>query len=343
MADIIQNRLENFEDTVRGAQMPADERNRYSRYCDFIYYPSTVTPGLMLAMRICKPERPSYILATTHGWHMTIPPFEEFDNAFSDYLYVEVDMRGRSYSQGKPDCNGWELYDVIDAVEYVKKHYADYIIDPDVIYFDAGSGGGGNAMALAGKFPDYFAHISALCGISDYALWYDGDSEVGEFRDELDIWVGPRSNDEAYRSRSGLTFVRNLCSPMCIVHGETDIRVPSEHSRRFIAAAKAAGHGDNIRYWQIPGVGTQAHWGNATQEQLDYIDTFCEEGRRENRKPVSIPRRGIMTVGGYLFTKHFSVVLQSLDSVAQVEYDLDTGHLEVTDAPVAHTAFRITE
>lgn len=338
MDNVFQNRLENFEDTVRGAQMPVDERNRYSRYCDFIYYPSSITPGLTLAMRVCKPERPGYILATTHGWHMTIPAFEEYPHAVSDYLYVEVDMRGRAYSEGTPDCNGWELYDVIDAVEYVKKHYAEYITDPDTVYFDAGSGGGGNAMAIACKFPDYFAHVSALCGISDYALWHDGDSELGEFRDELDIWIGPRSHEEAYRSRSGAALVQNLCAPMCIVHGETDIRVPSEHSRKFIAAAEAAGHGDKIRYWEIPGVGTREHWGNATPQQLERIAQFCEEGRCANRTPVSIPRRGCMAVGGYLFTKHFSVILQDLDCVAQVEYDLDTGRLEVTGAAVAHTA-----
>ena len=84
MDNVFQNRLENFEDTVRGAQMPVDERNRYSRYCDFIYYPSSITPGLTLAMRVCKPERPGYILATTHGWHMPIPAFEEYPHAVSD-------------------------------------------------------------------------------------------------------------------------------------------------------------------------------------------------------------------------------------------------------------------
>ncbi len=340
MSADIQERLQHYEDTVRGAQMPVDERNRYSRYCDFIYYPSTRDPGTMLAMRVCKPEKPGFILATTHGWHMTIPSFEEYDRAQSDYLYVEVDMRGRAHSQGAPDCNGWELYDIIDAIEYTKRAYAEYILDPEVVYFDAGSGGGGNAFALAGKFPDYFAHISALCGISDYALWYDND-RVGEFRDELNIWIGPREKETAYRSRSGLALVENLCAPMCIVHGETDVRVPSEHARRFVAAAQAAGHGDLVQYWEIPGVGTQEHWGNATPEQLALIDSFCEDGRRANRSPVSIPRKGCMTVGGYLFTKGFSVILQDPDAVARVEYDLDAGHLEVTGAAVARTAFHV--
>ena len=337
MPPVISERLDRYEDTIRDAEMPVDERNRYSRYCDFIYYTSSRTPDIKLAMRVCKPEKPGYILATTHGWHMTIPAFEDYSEAQSEYLYVEVDMRGRAFSQGKPDCNGWELYDIIDAVEYVRQFYAEYILDPSVVYFEAGSGGGGNAFAIAGKFPDYFAHISALCGISDYAQWYDNDT-VGEFRDELDVWVGPRENDTAYRSRSGLTLAENLCSPMCIVHGETDIRVPSEHSRRYIAAAQAAGHGEKIQYWEIPGVGTRDHWGNATPEQLAHIESFCENGRQANRSPVFIPRRGKMLVGGYLFTKEFTVILQDIDAVAQVEYDLESRLLHVTGAAVAYSA-----
>lgn len=46
-----------------------------------------------------------------------------------------------------------------------------------------------------------------MCGITDYAVWYEQD-EIGEFRDELDIWIGCSPDDDAmaYRSRSGLEF-----------------------------------------------------------------------------------------------------------------------------------------
>ena len=45
-----------------------------------------------------------------------------------------------------------------------------------------------------------------------------------------------------------------------------------------------------------------------------------------------------MLVGGYLFTKEFTVILQDIDAVAQVEYDLESRLLHVTGAAVAYSA-----
>ena len=56
---------------------------------------------------------------------------------------------------------------------------------------------------------------------------------------------------------------------------------------------------------------------------------FPEGFRKANRKPIQIPRKGRMVVGGYLFTKEFFVILNSLDKMAEVEYDLDKRTLVV--------------
>ncbi|MDF2717803.1 MAG: peptidase family protein [Paenibacillus sp.] len=324
---------EQYEDSIRMEKRANAKENRFSPFCDFIYYESTKTPGIMLAARIIKPSKPSYIVAGTHGWHMSIPKFVHMDEPEqgNEYLRVEVDMRGRAHSEGSPDCNGWELYDVIDAIEYVRSHYAEYIIDSDTVYFEAGSGGGGNSMAIVGKFPDYFAAATALCGISDYALWYDND-EIGEFRDELDVWIGrsPAADPMAYRSRSGGELVSNLLTPIYLAHGETDIRVPCEHSRLFVAKAAEAGKSDLVRYYELPGVGTRDHWGLATEEMMDRVRSESESNRLRNRTPVALPERGRFTVGGYLFTKRFSVVLDSSDKVAYLDYDLNAGKFDIT-------------
>ncbi len=323
--------FEEFEDKTRLTKVENIGVNRYSKYCDLVYYTSSRDPGLMLGMRVLKPEKPSYILAGTHGWHMSIPEFAEYGAPQSDYLQLQIDMRGRAFSNGCPDCNGWELFDIIDAIEYAKKHYAQYILDPEVVYFQAGSGGGGNAFAIAGKFPDYFAHVVAMTAMSDYALWYRNDAR-GEFRDELEVWIGSIENEMAYASRSGLTVLPNLCSPMAIVHGDGDIRVPEYHSSIYVDRAKALGKRPLLHYYKMHGVGGPDHFSFITDWQMDAMKQFCEAQRQAHRMPVQIPRRGKMVIAGYLVTKAFSVILKDIDRVAEIFYDLDSKTFTVTGA-----------
>lgn len=240
-------------------------------------------------------------------------------------------MRGRAFSEGNPDCNGWELLDVIDAVNYVRKHYEECIIDPDVVYFEGGSGGGGNAYAIVGKFPDFFAAATAMCGIADYAVWYENDA-IGEFRDELDVWIGfpPQIDPEAYMSRSGITLADNLLTPLFIAHGDTDIRVPVEHARMYMDRIHKLEFNDRVSYLELEGVGTREHWGNASEEQMRQMMELSERNRIHNAAPIQIPDQGSFIVAGYLITKKFAVVLNTLDQVAIVHYDLNKNEFTVT-------------
>jgi pimeloyl-ACP methyl ester carboxylesterase len=324
-----------FMPDLTGKDIKVSDKNQYSPGRDLVYYESTRTNGLELAMLVTKPAKPSHILAGTHGWHGDIGGFSYLEKPTANYLRIAVDMRGRKFSEGKPDCNGWELYDVIDAIDYAKVFYRELVSDSDVIYFEAGSGGGGNAYTIIGKFPDFFAACTAQCGISDYALWYRNDT-VGEFRDEMDPWVGcsPDQNPMAYRARSGLNLIENLCTPLYIVHGETDVRVPVEHARLYVARAKELGKESLVTYRELPNVGTNAHWGRATKEQIAQFGRESEQNRARHTTPVTIPRRGRMVVGGYLVTKAFSVVLDSVDKTAVIDYDLDKNEFKVTcDGP----------
>lgn len=333
------NELEKYEDTIRLSKQSVPRIDKISKYCDFIYYTSSVTEGITLAMRVLKPERPGYIKVGTHGWHMSIPAFEEYDCAQSEFLQIDVDMRGRAFSDGQADCNGFELFDVIDAVEFAKKKYADYIISPETVLFEAGSGGGGNAYALAVKFPDYFSHIALYSGMSDYEVWYKNDKS-GEFRDELDVWIGSVENSEAYASRSGIAGLKNLCSPISIVHGETDIRVPAYHARNFVKKADELGKSSLVEYLELKGVGAGGHFSYITPEQNQEMLNFILNGHMNNLSPVKIPRKGSMAICGYLVTKEFSIILNDINRVAEINYDLDKNEFKVSG--VSQDEYKLT-
>ena len=322
-----------YNDYERSKEKSSYRKNRYSKNCNLIYYKSSINPELTLAMLIYKPKKPSYILATTHGWHMNMPEFDKKAKPH-DYLYIIVDMRGRKYSDGKQDCNGYELMDVIDACEYVKKHYSKYLINKEVVYFEGGSGGGGNAYQIANKFPDYFSHITALCGITDYALWYK-DDKIGEFQDELKPWIGytPDENKEAYASRSAINSVSNLRTHLFMAHGETDIRVPCYHARNYFKKIKELNKTNLVEYFEVPKTGGPDHWSYISTENEQKLIDLSEKGRKQNRKPVTLEKKGKLIIPGYLVTKYFDVFLNDIGKMATISYDIKKRIYRI-DSPV---------
>lgn len=307
----------------------------------YLEYPSTQDPALKLFAAFEPAREPRPMMVYMHGWHGQIKKSHS-DNvneqAEQGWFSIRPEMRGRGDSTGRPDCNGWELQDVVDAVEFARRTFVGRILHPELVYLRGGSGGGGNVFAQVGKFPDYFCRAHSSCGISDYEQWYREDT-MGEFRDEMNPWIGcsPDENAEAYASRSGLATVQNLMIPLQVVHGETDIRVPSAHSRRFVQKAAALGKGNLVEYHELKGVGTRNHWGGITPEQEKFIDDVSREFMARPTREAFIPCRGSLAIAGYLKTRSFEVILDSIDRVGMVSYDLDASRFDIA-APTAKTA-----
>jgi len=313
----------------------------------YLEYPSSQDPSLRLFAGFLVPEAPRRIMVQMHGWHGSVKK-EHADNVDlkpnPDWFVIWPEMRGRGDSTGKPDCNGWELQDVIDAVAFARQRFADRIADPHLVTLKGGSGGGGNVFALLGKFPDFFCRGQADCGISDYALWFRDDAE-GEFRDEMQGagWIGgtPDDNPEAYASRGGLTTAGNLLTPIIIFHGENDVRVPAEQSRRFVAAAQRLGKWPLVTYHELPGVGTRSHWGNITPAQESFRKQTGDAFLRLDPRPAEAPGRGRFAVAGYLKTRRFEIILDSIDSVGIVEYDVDAARYQVRSRTARSAVLRV--
>jgi pimeloyl-ACP methyl ester carboxylesterase len=309
-------------------------------------YPSSQDPNLKLYANFVVPGRPRPILVLMHGWHGRAKG-EHADilgwrNA-DDWFVIEPDMRGRGDSTGRPDANGWELQDVVDAVEFAKKNYAGAIATPECVRLWGGSGGGGNTLALLGKFPDYFCAAASEFGISDYGRWFDEDA-TGEFRDEMEGqgWIGgtPESNREAYASRGGLTTVRNLRTPLVLVHGTGDQACPVVQTRSYVDRARAIGKSGLVDYLEFEGVGGRGHLDFMTPQQTARRQAFVDAHLAAPREPARIPPRGRMVVAGYLKTREFEVVLDGIDHVGEIEYDLEAGRFEIRAFTARHAVFR---
>jgi Prolyl oligopeptidase family len=315
----------------------------------YLEYPSSQDPDLRLFAEFEVPTTPKPLLVQMHGWHGQVKKAHsdnvlDLDEKELKWMRVLPEMRGRGDATGKEDCNGWELQDVVDAVNFARTEFADKILTPDLVTLQGGSGGGGNVLGLVGKFPDFFCRAIAECVISDYGLWYMSDT-VGEFRDEIESagWIGgtPESNAEAYASRGGATTAANLLTPLLIVHGDNDPRTPVEQARLYIDRAKAGGKKDLLTYHEMAGVGTPGHFGGATEEQMAERDRVRQKHLATPSHSIDIPRAGRFVVAGYLRTKAFEVTLDSVDHIGQVAYDLDANTFTISAPSSTRAILRI--
>jgi len=105
-------------------------------------------------------------------------------------------------------------------------------VDPNRIYLTGLSRGGGAAWELAVQYPDKFAALAVVCGMTPvpYASWINKD---------LPIWV---------------------------FHGEEDESIPISESETMVARLKSMGY--NVRFTRYPGVGHNS-WEQAyTTDEL---------------------------------------------------------------------------
>jgi len=168
---------------------------------------------------------------------------------------AKVYKRGFNGSQGVSDDSGREVYDIIDASEYIKENFSEFI-DEENINVVGYSGGGGNVFGLITKFPDYFNTAISFFGISDYASWYNFNT--GANRGEtIQTRVGsiPEEVLDNYSARAHyLGASNNPYTNIQLFHDAQDAIVPIEQSYLFRGSGldnivmNVSNEGDAIRW-----------------------------------------------------------------------------------------------
>lgn len=119
---------------------------------------------------------------------------------------------------------------------------AENRVDKSRIYLTGLSRGGGAAWEMAVQYPDKFAAMAVVCGMTPvpYASWIDKN---------MPIWV---------------------------FHGEEDESIPISESEAMVARLKGMGH--DVQFTRYPGVGHNS-WVKAYNTQKLY-DWFMEQERK---------------------------------------------------------------
>jgi len=234
----------------------------------------------------------------------TSASLEAFDatNQFfagNGYVVLQPNFRGSTnYGQTFVNANidAWGIADYDDVMTGV-----DYILDMGWVDEDRlicfGWSYGGYLAAWIATQTDRFKAVSPGAGLTNLYSMYS----TNDLQDYLASFFGgtPWTKTENYRRHSPMTYVADVMSPVLLMHGGSDTRVPPEQSMEFFQALKdldkevtfvrfpREGHGireplhrmDRLkRYAEFFG----KHVDNppVSERQVDLADAVSEEGKQ---------------------------------------------------------------
>ncbi|RYG53501.1 hypothetical protein EON80_32650, partial [bacterium] len=146
-----------------------------------------------------------------------------------------------------------------DTLQVKREAIANYSIDTSRVFLTGASMGGYGVYAVALHDPGQWTAAAAICGRTDFYLWFDIK------REDQPVWK--RALYDADDPRFLITNARN--TRLFVQHGALDLTVPVEHSRRFAADAKALDlpvqyleqpKGDHWFDFQVGAVGRAIEW-----------------------------------------------------------------------------------
>jgi pimeloyl-ACP methyl ester carboxylesterase len=296
------------------------------------YNSSADGTGPLLADVAMLPDgKPKPLLVVMHGYNGSKADVAQDLRELSARGVVAVapDMRGRGGSRGKWDSGGLDVHDILDSVLETVRRYPKEI-DARNLNVVGYSGGGGNAIACAVRFPDVFRTCVSFFGISDYAWWHRSKARP-DCNEAMEHALGgtPDAVPEVYEARNATAAAGNALARLHFFWDARETNCPPQMIRDFLEAYRKSGRSDACDHESKPG--DARRWqhgyrsGNRDLSAADEI--FLKDVLVPDAAPPKLPRTGKLVVNGYLVTRHFSVWIGDsrkgpVKGRVTVEYDL---------------------
>jgi dipeptidyl aminopeptidase/acylaminoacyl peptidase len=133
----------------------------------------------------------------------------------------------------------WGIKDSLDILAGVDAVVQQGYIDEQRLGVTGGSYGGFMTNWLIGHHDRFKAAVTDRC-VADRSSFF-GSSDVGwDFADD-DMETTPWEDPELYRRMSPLTYVKNMHTPLLIIHSEQDLRCNIEQAEQLFASLKYMG------------------------------------------------------------------------------------------------------
>lgn len=173
-----------------------------------------------------------------------------------------------------------DYMDIMEATDYVIENYS--YVDPERLGVLGGSYGGFMTNWIVGHTDRYKAAVTMRC-ISN---WYSfhGTSDIGwmtlpthELINGNDPWDDP----ELCMEKSPITYVKNMTTPLLIIHSEQDYRCPIEQGEQLYIALKKLGR--TTEFVRFPGephglsrMGKPKHRRERLQHIVRWFDRYLK-------------------------------------------------------------------
>ncbi|MCH8524709.1 MAG: S9 family peptidase, partial [Balneolales bacterium] len=164
--------------------------------------------------------------------------------AANDYIVVAPNRRGLpSFGQDwnlqiSGDWGGQAMQDLLSAIDHLSE---EPYVDSDRLGMVGASFGGYSVFWMAGNHENRFSAFISHAGVFHLESMYGETEEMFFVHHDLggSYWQTPRP--VSYDKHSPHTYVQHWNTPMLIIHGELDYRVPLGQSMQAFTAARRLG------------------------------------------------------------------------------------------------------
>lgn len=259
-----------------------------------------------------------------------------------------VDGGGSSSAQ---DASGREIYDINDAINYVRSNFST-VVDTNMVVAMGYSGGAGNALNYASRFPDSAAVVVDHFGITDYGYnttwgWYQDGASAGQ-QSALVTYIGntPTLAPDNYRARSAVEALpRNYNGHVYMFHDDGDTSVPITQTRALVTNLVTYGRSYTTNFTTTTNAVRWSHANpndSAGVSQTEAI--WLANVVAGQHRPWLMPASGTVRVNAWLTSRRgWGITLGTgVNEVADVDYNTDTRTYTVTPL-TAPLDFTITQ
>lgn len=189
-----------------------------------------------------KPGRKYPAIVEIHGG-----PRAQYGNTFfhefqllaaKGYVVFFSNPRGsQGYGEGFAGAiiNDWGNLDYKDVMAGVDTLVKKPFVDPKRIGVTGGSYGGYLTNWIVGHTNRFKAAVTQRSISNFYS--FVGSSDIG-FEDHRELGAQPWTNPEELMRMSPITYVKNIRTPLLILHNENDLRCAVEQAEQFFTALK---------------------------------------------------------------------------------------------------------